>query len=196
MNTLTRWLVTAGFILLMPLVQAAEATKAVELNKADIERWLEAMPKLTNWLSQHEDKLGADDVVNGSDSMDQVFDKGVQQLKKVGLYGEFNKKVTAAGYKNVEQWAAISQGITMAYMAVEMEKEQVSESQMLAQLEQVRNAEGLSAEEKAMMEQMMKASMMMVTAAQKVSPKSKDAIRPFVDRISKQFDEQQEHDLH
>lgn len=190
MKQMTRWLVTAAFILLMPLAQAA---KAPDLNKADIERWLEAMPKLTAWLSQHEDKLGADDVVNGSESMDQVFDKGVKQLKKVGLYDEFNKQVTTVGYKNVEQWASVSRDITMAYMAVEMENEQVSESQMLAQLEQVRNAEGLSAEEKAMMEQMMKASMMMVAAAQKVSVKNKEAVRPFVDRISRQFDEQQDH---
>ena len=88
--------------------------------------------------------------------MDQVFAKGVEQLREKGLYNDFNKQVTDAGFQNVEQWAGLSRDITMAYMAIEMENEMVSASQMEAQLRQLQSAEGLSPSEKAMMEQMMK----------------------------------------
>lgn len=177
-------------LLSMMLIVMVPVATAQDLTAKQVEQWLEAMPSLTQWLSQHEEKLAADDVVNESASMDQVFEKGVEQLRAKGLYADFNKQVTNAGFKNVEQWADLSRDISMAYMAIEMENEMVSASQMEAQLKQLQAAEGLSANEKAMMEQMMKASLMMVHAANNVSAKNKATIRPYADRIARQFDAQ------
>ncbi|WP_420591763.1 hypothetical protein [Bacterioplanoides sp.] len=184
MKTLKQILLTITLIAMVPVAMAQDLTAK------QVEQWLGAMPALTQWLSQHEEKLAADDVMKESASMDQVFAKGVEQLREKGLYDDFNKQVTKAGFKNVEQWAGLSQDITMAYMAIEMENEMVSASQMEAQLKQLQAAEGLSPSEKAMMEQMMKASLMMVQAANKVPAKNKATVRPYAERIAKQFDEQ------
>lgn len=184
MKTLRNTWLALILISLMPFVQAGE------LSNKDVEKWLKAMPGLTGWLAQHEDKLGADDVMAQSNSMDQVFAKGVEQLRAKGLYKDFNSQVNKQGYKNVEQWANTSRDITMAYMAIEMEQEQVSISQMEAQLQQLKAAEGIPAEQKVMMEQMMKASLMMVQAAKKVPAKNKEAVRPYLKQIRKSLDEQ------
>ena len=184
MKTLRNTWLALILISLMPFVQAGE------LSNKDVEKWLKAMPGLTGWLAQHEDKLGADDVMAQSNSMDQVFAKGVEQLRAKGLYKDFNSQVNKQGYKNVEQWANTSRDITMAYMAIEMEQEQVSISQMEAQLQQLKAAEGIPAEQKVMMEQMMKASLMMVQAAKKVPTKNKEAVRPYLKQIRKSLDEQ------
>ena len=184
MKTLKLMLLTVIAMAMVPMAMAQDLTAK------QLEQWLVAMPVLTQWLSQHEEKLAADDVMKESASMDQVFAKGVEQLREKGLYKDFNKQVTDAGFQNVEQWAGLSRDITMAYMAIEMENEMVSASQMEAQLRQLQSAEGLSPSEKAMMEQMMKASLMMVQAANKVPAKNKATVRPYVERIAQQFDEQ------
>ncbi|KZZ45683.1 hypothetical protein A3759_08825 [Thalassolituus sp. HI0120] len=184
MKTLKLMLLTVIAMAMVPMAMAQDLTAK------QLEQWLVAMPVLTQWLSQHEEKLAADDVMKESASMDQVFAKGVEQLREKGLYKDFNKQVTDAGFQNVEQWAGLSRDITMAYMAIEMENEMVSASQMEAQLRQLQSAEGLSPSEKAMMEQMMKASLMMVQAANKVPAKNKAIVRPYVERIAQQFDEQ------
>ena len=184
MKTLKLMLLTVIAMAMVPMAMAQDLTAK------QLEQWLVAMPVLTQWLSQHEEKLAADDVMKESASMDQVFAKGVEQLREKGLYNDFNKQVTDAGFQNVEQWAGLSRDITMAYMAIEMENEMVSASQMEAQLRQLQSAEGLSPSEKAMMEQMMKASLMMVQAANKVPAKNKAIVRPYVERIAQQFDEQ------
>ncbi|MCH2039609.1 MAG: hypothetical protein MK185_03120 [Saccharospirillaceae bacterium] len=184
MKTLKLMLLTVIAMAMVPMAMAQDLTAK------QLEQWLVAMPVLTQWLSQHEEKLAADDVMKESASMDQVFAKGVEQLREKGLYNDFNKQVTDAGFQNVEQWAGLSRDITMAYMAIEMENEMVSASQMEAQLRQLQSAEGLSPSEKAMMEQMMKASLMMVQAANKVPAKNKATVRPYVERIAQQFDEQ------
>ena len=184
MKTLKLMLLTVIAMAMVPMAMAQDLTAK------QLEQWLVAMPVLTQWLSQHEEKLAADDVMKESASMDQVFAKGVEQLREKGLYSDFNKQVTDAGFQNVEQWAGLSRDITMAYMAIEMENEMVSASQMEAQLRQLQSAEGLSPSEKAMMEQMMKASLMMVQAANKVPAKNKAIVRPYVERIAQQFDEQ------
>lgn len=184
MQTSKRFLMAITLVLFMPLAMAGQLTAK------QVEQWLDAMPQLTSWLSQHEEQLDADHVVKDSASLDQVFAKGVEQLRTKGLYDAFNQEVTANGFDSVEQWAELSREITMAYMAIEMEHELISASQMEAQLQQLQAAEGLSPEEKAMMEQMMKASLMMVQAAQKVPEANKKAIRPYVERITRQFDEQ------
>jgi len=184
MKILKQLCLVITLVALMPFVQAEE------LSNKSIEHWLKAMPNLTGWLSQHEKQLGADDVMAKSDSMDQVFAKGVEQLRAKGLYDDFNKQVTKQGYKSVEQWANTSRDITMAYMAIEMESEQVNISQMEAQLKQLQAAEGIPAEQKIMMEQMMKASLMMVQAANDVPAANKKAVRPYLLQIRHSLDEQ------
>ncbi|TVV42106.1 MULTISPECIES: hypothetical protein [unclassified Thalassolituus] len=178
-----RIVMTLLFSLLAPLAMAADLTEK------DVKHWMEAMPALENWLDQHEDQLPEEDFSAGESSIDAMFNKGIEQLKAAGLYDDFSKQVKAGGYKNIEHWAEISRRVTMGYMALEMENEQVSLSQLEAQLEQIRQSEGMPAEQKMMMEQMMGASLMMMRAVENVSEQDKSAVRPFRQQLADQFAE-------
>ncbi|MCD8523992.1 MAG: hypothetical protein LRY66_03515 [Saccharospirillaceae bacterium] len=177
-----RIVMTLLISLLAPLVMAADLTEK------DVKHWMEAMPALEKWLDQHEDKLPEENFA-GETSLDAMFNKGIEQLKDAGLYNDFSKQVKANGYKNIEQWAEISRRVTMGYMALEMENEQVSLSQLEAQLEQIRQSEGMSAEQKMMMEQMMTTSLMMLRSVENVSKQDKEAVRPYRQQLADQFDE-------
>lgn len=181
MTLIKNTVLTLMLMLCMPLSYAADLTAG------DIEKWLKAMPVLTAWLDQHEDKLDADDVMNEAQTMDQVFDKGVQQLRATGLYDDFNRQAKKQGYDSVEQWANVSREISMAYMAIEMEGGDVSLSQIEAQLTQLQQAEGIPDDQKAMMEEMMKASLLMLKATQNVSDGNKKVVRQYADKITAQF---------
>lgn len=173
----------------LPLAQAGELTDN------DVQRWLKAMPTLTSWLEQHDDKLGGDSVMQESETMDQVFEKGVEQLRKEGLYDDFNKQAKQQGFASVEEWATVSRDISLAFMAIELQDNPASEAQMQAQLEQLSQAEGIPAEEKAMMEGMMKASIMMVKAAKQVPANNIKIVKAHADEIARQFNEDDgEHD--
>lgn len=176
-----RIIMTLLFGLLAPLAMAADLTEK------DVKHWMEAMPALESWLDQHEDQLPEEDFSAGETSIDAMFNKGIEQLKAAGLYNEFSQQVKAGGYNDIEQWAEVSRRVTMGYMALEIENEQVSLSQLEAQLEQIRQSEGMPAEQKMMMEQMMSTSMMMLRAAGNVSKQDKEAVRPFRQQLAEQF---------
>lgn len=174
-------------MLALLLVIVAPLATAADLTGKDIEHWMKSMPQLQKWLDDHDDQLPQDDFSQQEDSIDAMFRRGIQDLKDAGLYAAFNKEVRAEGYADVEAWADQSGRISLAYLAVEMENDPVTLSQMEAQLQQIRESD-LPAEQKAMMEQVMSASLMMVRAVAQVSDADKEAVRPYRGQLAAQFD--------
>ncbi|MAD43421.1 MAG: hypothetical protein CMI02_16960 [Oceanospirillaceae bacterium] len=174
-------LITAAII-----VMFSQLAFAADLTGADIETWMKNMPALEQWLSEHEDQM-PDEMPDGSQGIDEMLNQGVKDLKSAGLYDDFNQKVQAAGYDNVEEWAGMTRQISLAYLALEIENEPVSVSQLEAQLQQVKDSD-LPQEQKAMMTQMMSASLMMMKAVKGVSNADKEAVRPYKDDLKAQFD--------
>lgn len=173
-----------GLMLLMSGLLQAETLK-----KTEVEQWLGAMPDLSKWLRKHEEKLKFNDLLAGGGDMKQVMMRGVSKLKEAGLYKSFGKEVKKANYSNVEQWASVTGDISMAYMALQLENEKVSSSQLKAQLKQLQQAKGMTKEEKAQMEGMMKSSIAILNGVDNVPPANLEVIRPYQDRIQKQLSE-------
>jgi len=167
---------------LTPLVLAGDLTGQ------DVRLWIKSMPQLEQWLDEHEDQLPEDDLAYDDFSVDGMFDKGIRELRNAGLYNGFNREVKSAGYRDVEHWAEISRRVSLGYLALEMENEQVSSAQLEAQLQQIRESD-LPAEQKAMMEQMMSASLLMMKAVDGVSMADKEAVRPYRSQLADQFGE-------
>ncbi|WP_430462993.1 hypothetical protein ACQUQU_09465 [Thalassolituus sp. LLYu03] len=161
---------------------------AADLTSKDVQLWINSMPDIDTWLNEHEDKLPELGYQEEDASLDAMFKRGMQDLKKAGLYDEFNAKVKKAGFSSVDQWVEVSSRISLTYMALETEdNQQISASQLEAQLKEIRESD-LPAEQKAAMEQMMAGSLMVMKAISNVSDADKAAVRPHREELAKQFE--------
>lgn len=161
---------------------------AADLTRVDVERWIKTYTELQAWLDQHQDQLPEEEFANTNLSMDELRAKGIQQLRDVGLYTEFNRRVQQAGFKNVEHWSLLGQQISLAYIALALEAEPQSRTMIETQLKELRASRDIPAEEKALYETMLKDSLSMMRQAERISPASKAAVRPYQQQLEELFE--------
>lgn len=160
---------------------------AADLTKKDVERWLKHAPDLQSWVEQQENEFDEDTLPDDIFDQDAMADYGVQQLKQSGLYEDLNKRVKAAGYKNVEGWIIDSQKISMAYMAITLENEkgeQGTKSEILAQKKELASL-NMPEESKAMMEAMLDGALAMLETVEATNSADKTAVKPYFKEIGK-----------
>lgn len=163
---------------------------AADLTRVDVERWIKTHAELQAWLDQHQEQLPDEDFANTNLSMDELRAKGIQQLRNAGLYNEFNQRVRLAGFKNVEHWALLGQQISLAYMAIGLEENPQARSIFEAQLRELKTARDIPPEEKAMYEAMLKDSLNVMRQAERISPASKAAVRPYQQQLEELFEQE------
>lgn len=171
-----RWILTAVMTLMMLPVQAAGLTAA------NVERWISSMPDIQTWLDARQDAMPAPVLSDGGD-LKSVFDQGVDNLRQAGIYQAFDSELGRYGYRSVEEWSDQTARISMAYLAIEMDREPVTLSQLQAQLAQVQAAEGLPAEQVQAMSNMLRSTIAMMRKVKSVPAADKQAIQPFVQQI-------------
>lgn len=159
---------------------------AADLKSQDVSQWLTAMPILQPWLEQHESKLTAN--ISEPNNPEVVFKESVPALKKAGLYDELNGKVKKLGYSDVEQWTQVSQQVTFAWMALEMDANKGEIDAAKAQYEAMIANPNTPPAQKSMMEQMMGPALSMVKLASKSSTADKNAVKPHQGKLRSYFD--------
>lgn len=180
------------FFIALAMICITPVLLAEELSEKSIQQWLKAMPSLTGWLHQHQDALHSEHIMEESSDMDQVFAKSIKLLREKGLYADFNSLVRKQGYQDVEQWSEVSRDISLAFIALQMDQEQITVAQLEEQLAKLESAEGISAEQKAMMTEMMQTSLMMLKSTQGVSQNNKQLVRQYAAQIERQFNAETE----
>jgi len=148
---------------------------AADLKSQDVSQWITSMPVLKPWLEQHQDALAAN--ISEPNNPEVVFKESPAALKKLGLYGELNGKVQKLGYSDVEQWSQITQQITFAWMALEMNANKAQINEAKAQYAAMKANPDIPAAQKAMMEQMLAPALAMVKIADKSSAADKAAVK-------------------
>lgn len=170
------------FITILILMALTSFAMAANLEKKDVETWLKSVTELQTWLEQQEEKLAQepefDEALEGQAALEQA----IEQLKKVGVYSDFNKKVVAAGYKDVMHWLTTSQQISMAYLAVLLEGEVGQRAELEAQRKQLVTLD-LPAEQKEMLENIVASSLAMLDGLEEVSEADRAAVRPYIERL-------------
>jgi len=159
---------------------------AADLKSQDVLKWLTSMPSLQPWLEQHESELTAN--ISEPNNPEVVFKESVPALKKAGLYDELNGKVKKLGYSDVEHWTSITQQVTFAWMALEMEANKAQIDAAKAQYEAMKTNPNVPAAQKAVMEQMMAPALAMVELANKSSAADKGAVKPHQNTLRTYFD--------
>mgnify|MGYP006910205925 FL=1 len=162
---------------------------AANLKDQDVTQWLISMPTLQPWLEKNESKLTAN--ISEPNNPEVVFKESIGALKKAGLYDELNSKVKKLGYDNAEQWSQITEQVTFAWMALEMEDNKSQIDAAKAQFEAMKNNPDIPAAQKAIMEQMMVPALAMVALANKSSVEDKNAVKPHQGKLRTYFDSAQ-----
>ncbi|MBE0484342.1 MAG: hypothetical protein IBX52_12670 [Bacterioplanes sp.] len=161
---------------------------AADLTDSDIQRWLNAMPNIVAWQDAHEDQLDdeEDDIVFSTD-MKKMIDQAIEQLKRAGLYNDFNRLIKQQGYSTIYQWGEYTQRISLAYMAMLIDEEQVSLADMETQLAMIKNMDGFDEQEKAMMVTGIEASIELFKESSKISKAERALIRRHRAALDEQF---------
>jgi hypothetical protein len=106
------------------------------------------------------------------------FGAVMASIKASQGYDEFETAIEKQGFDDIEEWAAVANRVTMAFMAISLEAQG---AQMKAQLDQARKQleanTSMPPEQKKMMLQQMEASAGMMTGLN-VSEADKAAVRP------------------
>lgn len=160
---------------------------AADLKGQDVSHWLTSMPTLKPWLEQHESELTAN--ISEPNNPKVVFEESIPALKKAGLYDELNIKVKKLGYSDVEQWTAITQQVTFAWMALAMEENKTQIDAAKAQFEAMKINPDIPAAQKAVMAKMMAPALAMVELASQSSAADKGAVKPHQGKLRTYFDD-------
>jgi hypothetical protein len=165
---------------------------AADLKSQDISQWITSMPVLKPWLKQHESEFSAN--ISQPNNPEVVFKESIAALKKAGLYDELNGKVKKLGYSNVEEWNQVTQQVTFAWMALEMNENKAQIDAAKAQFAAMKANPDIPDAQKAMMEQMLAPAIAMVKVASKSSAADKMAVKSHQDELRTLFgvDESQE----
>lgn len=109
----------------------SSATNALEAE--DISRWVEATPKIQQWMERQSDRLqGYRALPERQASLADVYEQGIDQLKMAGLYPEFDAVLKATGYRDSAHWVADSTHIHRSLVAIaSLPPEQLSQSMEL-----------------------------------------------------------------
>ena len=158
---------------------------AADLKSQDVSQWITSMPVLKPWLEQHQSALT--DNISEPNNPEVVFKESPAALKKLGLYDELNGKVQKLGYSDVEQWSQITQQVTFAWMALEMEANKAQIDAAKAQYEAMKANPDIPAAQKAMMEQMLAPALAMVKVASKSSAADKGAVKSHQSELRSYF---------
>lgn len=158
---------------------------AADLNSQDVSQWLDSMPVLKPWLDQHEGELSAN--ISEPNNPEVVFKESAAALKKAGLYDELNGKVIKLGYSDVEQWSQVTEQVTFAWMALEMDDNKAQVDAAKAQYEAMKANPDIPAAQKALMEQMLAPALAMVKVANKASAADRVAVKSHQDQLRNYF---------
>ena len=162
---------------------------AADLKSKDVGLWLESMKTLQPWMQQHEEKLQQE--MQGQTSPEVAFKQTTAMLKKHGLYNEFNSKVKKLGYRDVEHWTQVTQQVTFAWMALEMQQNKAEVEAAKAQYDAMKNNPNIPAEQKMMMEQMMGQAFAMMRMAEQSSAADRLAVESHQLALRKHFNKDQ-----
>lgn len=171
-----RWILTALMALVILPVQAAGLTTT------NVERWIDSMPEIQIWLDARQDAMPAPSPSQGGD-FKAVLDQGIKNLRNASLYQAFDTELGKHGYHSVEEWSDQTARISMSYLAIEMEKEPVTLSQLQAQLTQVEAAEGLPPEQVQAIANMLRSTIAMMRKVNSVPVEDKQVVRPYLKQV-------------
>ena len=162
---------------------------AADLQGKDVGQWLESMKALEPWMQKHQPTLEQE--MQGQQNPELMFKRTTAMLKKHGLYDEFNGQVQKQGYRNVEHWSQVTEQVTFAWMALEMQQNKAEVEAAKAQYDAMKNNPNIPAEQKKMMEQMMGQAFSMMRMAEKSSPADRLAVEGHQLALRKYFNKDQ-----
>lgn len=171
------------FLMIFALTLLSQLALAADLTTKDVEQWLNSAPQLQTWLEEQEDKLAQAPGVDDPSDIEATLQQAVNQLKEVGVYDELTKKVKAAGYQDAAHWLAMSQQVSMAYMAIVIEQEAGSRDELTEQLKQLKSM-GLPEDSLQMMEGMLQSALAMFDMVLTVPAADKAAVRPYMSKLA------------
>ncbi|MDR9468880.1 hypothetical protein [Marinospirillum sp.] len=176
------------FLIFTLLSLLAFSVSAANLSDSEVQRWIDTHPQIQAWLDQHEDLFPEEDEDAMSFNMEQIFAEGIEELRKAGLYDEFNSQIQDAGFNNVEHWTEITQNITLAYMALAMEDSPHSRQMLERQIEEIRTSPNIPEDQREMYEAMMVSSLEMIDMAEQVPDADKETVRPHLPQLEEMFE--------
>lgn len=103
------------------------------LESEDISRWVEATPRIQQWMAMQSNRLqGYRSIPESQASLADVYEQGIVQLKTANLYPEFDAMLKAAGYRDSAHWVADSTRIYRSLLAmVSLSSEQLFQREEL-----------------------------------------------------------------
>ena len=163
---------------------------AADLKSKDVSQWLSAMPTLKSWLTEHEDEISAN--ISDRNDPEVVFKESIAALKKAKLYDELNQKVQKLGYSNVEEWSKVTEQVTFAWMAIEMDANKAEVDAAKAQYKAMETNPDIPPAQKAMMQEMMAPAIAMIALADRASTADKAAVKPHQQKLNNYFNAEEE----
>lgn len=166
-------------------VLAAQVAWCAGLGAKDVEGFIGAMQELKPYFDQFADE--AEDEGDGT-STARIMGDWAQSLKQ---QHEIEGMLQKHGF-TFDNWAAVSQQVTQAYMAIKLGKDgQDVLGQMQQSVKEIEASKDIPAEYKTQMVAQMRQSMAEMEKTLATSPENQEAVRPFLSQLDTIFEWQE-----
>ena len=179
--------------MLMTLLLSSAVNAKPALTNSNIEKWMASQQALQSWGEQHEEEIRRYEREIEQSQIDPLNLSAESMLKPLaasGLYGEAERIVKQHGFDTMEAWAEFTIHISKVAASIEMAN-MPADAFDTSEMEAIMNSGQMNAEQKAMMQQAIaQANRFKTELTQSVSAADRDAVRPYLERITRLMDEQ------
>jgi hypothetical protein len=173
------------FVTLWVLLLVSTSAWSGTLGGKDVQGFIDSMRELKPYFDQYADETGDD---GDASSTAQVVTDWARSLKQ---QNEFEGMLSKHGF-DYESWAAVSQQVTQAYMALKFGKDGKDVvGQMRQSMEEIEANSDLPAETRAEMVKQMRQSMAEMEKTFSASTEDQDAVKPFLADLDAIFEWQE-----
>jgi hypothetical protein len=183
-------LLLISIFLAAPILAQEEQTPLVKLNKADVERFINTYSSLSKDLEKY-DEYNLDDEAEEEEGDIHSF---IEELKQYPEYAEVEKIIKSYGYKDIPDWAMKTWTIAMSYAGLKLDKD--TNPALQQALDDIKNDESLTEEQKAMAIQQMEAVMSaMGSYGAEGNEANMAVVKPYIEQLDAVFDEMSDDEM-
>lgn len=179
------WVRVCLFTVLLSSITTAQGIALTDKVISNYIRSLQEMESLS-------DRLTTEDADDGA-TMARLWLQGdaeaiTDYLKSKDYYADVAQAVSKAGFSDTGEWVKVAQRITQAYMALEIgEQGPEVAAQMEESMQQVRNNEQLSQQQKEALLQQLAVSQQQLSQLEEVSAADRAAVEPHMQQLRQHF---------
>ncbi len=163
---------------------------AQDLSDADVKQWISSFSAIKSWSQKHDFKQAPlDRTALAKPGLQSPFATALNSNKTHESYKEFIDLLKSQGYSSGEEWAAVGDKITAAFIALKMAPHEQELKMKMDQIQSQMDNPLLNEQQKALLKSAIEMSSTSMDMANSATPEDKTVVQKHMAELQQVLDE-------